>query len=82
MEIDWMALVKVALVSLVFGVGIVTVYSLGILGLASAAGPAGTSEGHRTSSGRTSGLTVTVVCFAACAAAVLFGLWLIIPQFH
>jgi hypothetical protein len=82
MDIDWMALVKVALVSLVFGVGIVTVYSVGILGLASAAGPSEADEGRRISPGRTTGLTVTVTCFAACAAAVLFGLWLIIPQFH
>lgn len=82
MTIDWIALVKVALVSLVFGLGIVTVYSLGILGLSSAAGHAEGHPGGLAGSGRLPGLTVTLVCFAMCGAAVLFGLWLIIPQFH
>ncbi|GMA88859.1 hypothetical protein GCM10025868_41090 [Angustibacter aerolatus] len=28
------------------------------------------------------GRAAAYLCFALCAAAVLFGIWLIVPQFH
>jgi hypothetical protein len=31
---------------------------------------------------RAVGAAVALVCFAICAAAALYGLWLMIPQFH
>jgi hypothetical protein len=77
MNIDWAALFKVAGVSFVFGVGIVCVFSLGLLSLNETApaetGRAVTGPGRRALAG---------LCFAVCAAAVLYGLWLIVPQFH
>jgi hypothetical protein len=78
-DIKWAGLFKVAEVSLVFGVGIVTVFALGVLGLARAetarSAPAG-------SAARATGLATAGVAFAACAAALLYGLYLLIPQFH
>ena len=75
MNIDWAALFKVAGVSLLFGVGIVGVFSVGLMTLA---GPAERDEQPPTATTR----LLSGVCFALCAAAVLYGLWLIVPQFH
>lgn len=76
MNIDWAALLKVAGVSFAFGVGIVAVFSVGLLGLSRVSG----SDGQAT--GTPSGRALAGSCFVLCAAAVLYGLWLIIPQFH
>ena len=81
MDIDWGALVEVAVVAFAFGVGVVTVFSLGILGVAGWSTGAGQAAGGvrpRTPIAA----AVAVACFAACAAAVAYGLWLIVPQFH
>ena len=75
MDIHWLALLKVALVSLAFGAGIVTVFSVGLLGLARA-------EGAADDGSPTMGRVLAGTCFAVCAATVLFGLWLLVPQFH
>ncbi|MGI8666087.1 MAG: hypothetical protein ACR2N4_08670 [Jatrophihabitans sp.] len=80
MSIDWTALVKVAGVSLAFGVGIVAVFSLGLLGLSQLPAAPAAGAGHPA---RPVGRTLLAgLCFAGCAAAVVYGLWLIVPQFH
>lgn len=70
--IDWGALGQVALASLVFGVGIVTIFSFGITALS-----------RREEGGSVAVNTaIAGACFVVCVAAVLYGLYLIIPQFH
>jgi hypothetical protein len=87
MDIDWMALVKVALVSFAFGVGLVAVFSLGIVGTAAGAPESARQQANgggaaSASLGRSTGRLLAVLCFGLCGAAVLYGLWLIIAQFH
>ena len=72
MQIKWDDLGQVAEVSFAFGVGIVVVFTLGVLGL-------GLMQEGR---GRAVGLSGAVTAFALCAAAVGYGLYLMIPQFH
>jgi hypothetical protein len=70
----------VAWVSLAFGVGIAVVFALGVVGTAQAdTARAGTG---RAGTGRVRGYVVAGSCFTACAAAALFGIYLIVPQFH
>ena len=78
-SIHWSSLAQVAEVSLAFGVGIVAVFTLGVLGLSRAA----TAREARSAGGRAvSGFVLAGAAFATCAAATLFGLYLLIPQFH
>jgi len=81
MHIDWTALFKVAGVSFVFGVGIVCVFSVGLLALDSGA-PEGASDVAAVRAASPARKLAAGSCFLICAAAVLYGLWLIIPQFH
>jgi hypothetical protein len=72
MKIDWAALGSVFGVSLVVTVALVALFTLGIMGLS-----------HReraTARGGSAALAVTgaYVCFAACAAAVAYGIHLIV----
>ncbi|SEO75653.1 hypothetical protein [Actinacidiphila rubida] len=70
MSIDWHALLTVLAVTLVSTVGLVGVFTLGIVGLSRrAAGPAAAL-----------GRTGAWVCFAACAAAVVWGIYLIVQK--
>lgn len=67
MEIDWAALGQVFGISLVATVGLVGVFTLGIVG---------------TSAGRTGGPSVLArtgayACFTLCAAAVAYGIYII-----
>ncbi len=78
-DIHWAGLIKVAEVSLAFGVGIVAVFTLGVLGLAKAETARSAPSG---SAARATGLAVAGVAFAACAAALVYGLYLLVPQFH
>jgi 1,4-dihydroxy-2-naphthoate octaprenyltransferase len=94
--IDWTSLGKVAGVSFVFGVAIVVLFSVGIIGVswmhghdspdADAARDRGNSDaggqGSAVAANQPLGATLAVVCFGLCTAAVVFGLWLLIPQFH
>ena len=77
MSLDWTALGQVAAVSLAVTVAVVGVFALGVLGLAR-------HEGAREESGGTSTLSLTQagLCFVACAAVVVYGIYLIVPQFH
>jgi hypothetical protein len=78
-EIHWSGLLKVAEVSLLFGVGIVAVFTLGVLGMSKAEAARSAPSGSAV---RVTGLAVAGVAFAACAAALAYGLYLIVPQFH
>jgi hypothetical protein len=77
--IHWSGLLKVAEVSLAFGVGIVSVFALGVLAVSriETARATGAPGGSRVAAALLAGLA-----FAACAAATLYGLYLLIPQFH
>ena len=68
-DIKWGAFGVVALVVLVTVVLLTAFYSGGVRLLETA----GTSTASRVGA---------YACFAVCVAAVLFGLWVIIPQFH
>ena len=77
MHIHWNALGQVALVSLLFGVGLAIVFALGVTAMSRRA--VAIEEKKPPSIVDTS---LAALCFAACLAAVFYGLYLIIPQFH
>lgn len=66
MSIDWHALGTVLAVTLLSTVGLVGVFTLGVVGLSRRG--AGAARGG------------AYVCFAACAAAVAWGIWLIMAK--
>lgn len=76
MDVDWNALGEVAAVSVGVTVGVVVLFALGVLAVS------------RRETARASGSTGSAplagagLCFLGCACAVLYGLYLIIPQFH
>lgn len=74
MKIDWAALGSVFGVSLVATVGLVTLFTLGIAGLS--------RREKAAAQGGTAGLAVTgaYLCFAACAAAVAYGIHLVVAK--
>jgi hypothetical protein len=78
--VDWVSLGKVAGVGLIFGVGIVALFAIGVLGLSMARGKA--TDGEAPVDGPGAGSVLAGMCFVVCAAAVGYGLYLIIPQFH
>lgn len=77
MHIDWSALGAVALVALLFGIGLTVVFAVGVTAVSRRA--VAIEEKKQPSPIDTG---VAALCFAACAAAVFYGLYLIIPQFH
>lgn len=89
MDIDFTAIGTVAGVGFVAAVSVVLLYTLGLrlLGLRQRADAGSERTRYRDETPR-SGTTPpvamagAVVCFAFCVAAVLFGIWLTIPQFH
>ncbi|MEU9991698.1 hypothetical protein ACFZCP_13185 [Streptomyces sp. NPDC007971] len=74
MKIDWAALGSVFGVSLVFAVGLVALFTLGVNGLS--------RREKAAAQGGSAALAVTgaYVCFAACAAAVAYGFYLIVAK--
>jgi len=87
--VDWGAFVVVFAVALLATVAVVVFYALGLRLLAGGAlDPVADSEGTAATAGTTvarrSGVRLAgaYTCFAVGAAAVLYGLYLIIPQFH
>lgn len=76
-SISWSDLAKVAEVSLAFSVGIVVVFALGVLGLSRVAAVRTGRSGSAAAA-----FTLAGACFAACATAAAYGIWLIVPQFH
>ena len=92
--VDWGAFVVVFLVALAATAVIVTSFALGIRAFAAGAEePAGAgagpgADGAAAAAGpgpvdRPAGATAAgLACFAVGVAAVLYGLWMIVPQFH
>ncbi|MFF7364093.1 hypothetical protein [Streptomyces sp. NPDC008125] len=75
MKIDWAALATVFGVSLVVTVALVGFFSLGVVSLARKAGTAlSGGSGSSTAPARTG----AYACFALCAAAVAYGIYLIV----
>ncbi|GAV41985.1 hypothetical protein [Streptomyces acidiscabies] len=72
MKIDWSALGSVFGVSLVVTVGIVTLFTLGVMGLS--------RHERAQAGGGSAALAVTgaYACFAACLGAVAYGISLIV----
>jgi len=73
-SVNWLALGEVFVVGLVSVAALVMLFALGIRGVSqrvTARAEGGSGAG---------GLTVAVVCFAACCAVVLYGLSLIISH--
>jgi cyanate permease len=78
--IHWAGLARVAEVGLAFGVGIAIVFALGVVGLSRLEDARETGDGSVAA--KAGGYALAGSAFALCGAAVLFGLYLIIPQFH
>ncbi|WBO67166.1 MULTISPECIES: hypothetical protein [Streptomyces] len=74
MKIDWSAIGSVFGVSLAVTVGLVAVFTLGVSALA--------RREKAAAQGNSAALAVTgaYVCFAACAAAVAYGMYLIVAK--
>ena len=75
MIINWGALVLVAVATIVAAISIVGLFSVGVAALTSA---------QRTGSGAASALTTVAgyACLAVSGLIAVYGLYLIIPQFH
>jgi hypothetical protein len=97
MSLDWTTLGQVTAVSIGVTVAVVVVFALGVLGLArrdvarggaphgdAAREEATHGDAPRGNNGTSPvlGLTQAGLCFAACAAVVVYGVCLIVPQFH
>ena len=85
MTIDWGAFAIVAVTSLVATAVIVSLYSLGVRLLSVGRNTTAAAEEVDTEGGVDRPLIATVgavTCFVLCAAAVLFGIYLIVPFFH
>ncbi|WP_253259841.1 hypothetical protein [Subtercola boreus] len=84
--VDWGAFAVVFVISFVAAVVIVVFYALGLRLLAAGSPDDTGSEGHVTSAARGERPVAATfggyLCLAIGAAAVLYGLYLIIPQFH
>jgi hypothetical protein len=76
MTINWNALLLVAVTTVVAALAIVGIFSLGVAAL--------TSGGARTSGGRPAPVArlAGYACIGVSGLLVLYGLYLIIPQFH
>ncbi|MEO3767863.1 hypothetical protein [Streptomyces sp. B8F3] len=79
MDIDWAALGEVFGVSLVMTVALVGLFTVGIVGLSPKTEPEG-ADGVTTTETAPSALARTgaYVCFTLCAAAVAYGIYLIV----
>ncbi len=78
MHIDWAALGQVFGVSLVVTVGLVGVFTLGIVGTSRKTETAGATAATSTDGSGALARTGAYACFALCAAAVGYGIYLIV----
>ena len=79
LHIDWIALGRVVAISTVVGIAVAAVFAVGVLGLSRAEGAHDQNGGTR---GRYSGYVLAVTAHGLCIAAVIYGLYWLIPQFH
>ena len=98
MGIDWFAFLTVAVVAVVASCFVVSVYSVGLRFWSAADTRAGkftvkddgtigpATAGFPNPSGSTGAVrglrSLAIACFVVCAATVLYGIYLIVPQFH
>jgi hypothetical protein len=69
-HVNWSGLLEVFVVALVAGVGLVALFSLGL-----------TALDRRSADGSGAvAIATAVLCFAACAAVVCYGLYLLIAR--
>ncbi|WP_164909415.1 hypothetical protein [Mycobacteroides franklinii] len=80
LHIDWMALGRVVAISAAVGVAIVAAFSVGVLGISRA--DTAISDGGVDQPRRLSGYLQAAAMHGLCIAAVAYGLYLLIPQFH
>ncbi|MFW6689647.1 hypothetical protein [Streptomyces sp. MAR4 CNX-425] len=79
MDIDWAALGEVFGVSLVMTVGLVGLFTAGIVGLSPKPGPGGADGSAAAETAPTPlARAGAYVCFTLCAAAVAYGIYLIV----
>ncbi|TYK52587.1 hypothetical protein [Actinomadura decatromicini] len=76
MDIKWGPLGQVFVVALGATVAVVVIFTLGLL-----AASARQDAGERARS-TTIPTATAALCFSACAAIVVYGIYLIVPQFH
>jgi hypothetical protein len=76
MSLHWGALGQVVVVGAGAALAVVVIFAFGVVALSQR----DTAREHG-GAGRAA-LTAAGLCFTTCAAAVLFGIYLIIPQFH
>ena len=83
MTIDWGALALVACATVVAAIAIVGLFSLGVAALTAGSDRVGRGEITAPSGPRLSLLTVSgFACLGTAGLFALYGLYLIIPQFH
>ncbi|WP_144764126.1 hypothetical protein [Curtobacterium sp. 9128] len=98
MGIDWAAFLVVALVAVVSACFVVAVYSVGLRFWSAADTRAGkftvkddgtigpATAGFPNPQGATGAVrglrALAITCFVVCGAVVLYGIYLIVPQFH
>ena len=81
MNIDWASLGLVAVTTVVAAIAIVGIFSLGVVALTSTGRSTLTSDGAHSE--RTAVATLAgYACVGVSGLLVLYGLYLIIPQFH
>jgi hypothetical protein len=83
--IDWGSFALVAIVALVAAVAVVVLFSFGIRLLAIGSPDVaadGSSDGRPAAERPPIATLGAVVCIGLAASAVLYGLYLLIPQFH
>ncbi|WP_207945240.1 hypothetical protein [Actinomadura rubrisoli] len=76
MDIKWGSLGQVFVVGLGATVAVVVIFALGVLAVS--ARQAAQERGRSA----TVPAAAAALCFAACAAIVVYGIYLIVPQFH
>ena len=76
MHINWASLGQVAVIGIGVAVGVVVNFTLGIVALCRRETDIEGGDNGAVA------LTGAALCFAACAAVVLYGIYLIIPQLH
>jgi len=87
MNIDWHSLVLVAITTVVAAIAIVGIFSFGVLALTGGnRGTAGTVDAGPAETGQTkvgAGARLAgYACIGISALLVLYGLYLVVPQFH
>ncbi len=68
--VNWDAMWRVLVLGLAFGVGVVGLFSLAIVGI----------DSESTGVGRLRGRALAVICLAACVAAIACGIWVMLDK--